>query len=169
MSYARLQTEILEARDARESALHSAVDTAQGSVVFASLSIPGEDKTLAGVAGLFAWMLSRIEKMPWKVHWHAPVTCDALGPYCIFSTMMSLETVKSACVEIEESAPAARLIDLDVYGPGACRIGRAEMGLPSRRCLLCDDSATDCIRLHRHDQESLKRHVSLLLEDFTDS
>ncbi len=169
MLYGKLLAEILDARDVREEALYGAFDAARGGVVFASTSIPGPDKCPEGTETLFQWLLSSIRITLGPVEWYTPVTYDALGPYAVFATPLPLEETKYACVEIEESHPTARLIDLDVYGADGNRVGRADLNMAPRRCLLCEDVASNCMRARRHDQESLNHYVSLLLKRFTDS
>ena len=169
MLFAKLQSEILRARNTREESLHRVLGAARGSVVFASTSIPGPNKYPEGTEALFHWLLATVRIKFGQVEWHAPVSYDPIGPYTVFSTPVLPGAVKYACVEIEELHAAARLIDLDVYTPDRNRIGRTDLGFPPRRCLVCMHSAADCMRLRRHDQESLNERVSLLLESLPDA
>lgn len=63
--------------------------------------------------------------------------------------------LKTAMVALEEASGWGRLWDLDVVsGPGPdgepIGWGRATLGLPSRRCLVCDADAAGCGRSRRH-------------------
>jgi holo-ACP synthase CitX len=169
MSYAKLQSEILLARDAREQVLSKCLNSTVFPVVFVSTVVPGANKLPVGIDRLFHWSLSEIEKRFGSVLWRCSVSYDLLGPYILFSTIRDLEETKRISIEIEEAHPAARLLDLDVYSGTIQRLGRGDIGFPPRRCLLCDDVATHCIRTRRHDSETLNAHVARLLNSFCDT
>ena len=102
--------------------------------------------------------------------------------------------VKRACCEIEDSHPHGRLMDIDVLErcpvepgmtgkepgmtgkePGmtgsvtaGCDrlsiLSRTEVGLPERRCLLCERPARECIRAGRHTTDELLARISEILK-----
>jgi holo-ACP synthase CitX len=168
MSYARLRAEILATRDAREAALDVVLRQTTATVIVASTVVPGPRKKPPGIDTLLRWGLARLE--------HRIDACrlllsesDLLGPYAVFSTATEPRLAKHACIAVENSHPASRLLDLDVYAATATRIGRVQLGELPRSCLLCAQPATDCIRLNRHPMEALLEHVDYLLEAFGDS
>lgn len=165
MSFARLRSELLAARDAREAALTALLDGATGTLVAVSSAIPGPDKTPPGSAALFAWGLRELRERLGACQILADGD-DALGPYGIAATAADPDQVKVVALTIEAAMPAARLLDFDVYAANGSRIGRADIGQPARRCLLCVEPATDCIRLNRHSMEHLLDHVGYLLAPF---
>ena len=73
------------------------------------------------------------------------------------------EDLKRFCVREEEALPAGRLLDLDVTARGGRPIGRAELGLPPRRCFLCGRPAAECVSGQRHTQEGVLAYVRELL------
>ena len=81
--------------------------------------------------------------------------CDALGHFALRVLDADPISVKRLCIGLEESHPAARLLDLDVYASETVQIGRASLGLQARRCLVCDQSAVDCMRSRRHSIAAL--------------
>jgi len=89
--------------------------------------------------------------------------CDALGHFALRVLDADPLAVKRLCIGIEESHPAARLLDLDVYCSETGQIGRASLGLPARRCLLCDQPAVDCMRTQRHPYAEVIAKVHALL------
>ena len=70
---------------------------------------------------------------------------------------------KRRCLTIEERDPAARLVDLDVYDRDGAQLGRAQLGLPTRRCLICGEAAVDCMREKRHPLEAIVARTDELL------
>lgn len=177
MSCASLRTELLTARDAREALLaavlaHSTEPgyqadpaAAAGALVVASCAIPGPEKSPAGSRTLFDWGQRQLQQqlVPQRIVGGRE---DILGPYCIAVTVIAPYTVKRICLAIEQAVPAARLLDLDVYTAYGQRISRTDIGAPPRSCLLCQQPASDCIRLYRHSMGALLDHVTVLLDTF---
>lgn len=73
--------------------------------------------------------------------------------------------VKKAAAELEDTHPLGRLMDLDVIGPEG-PVGRAHIGLPERRCLLCDKPARYCIRARSHTQQELMAKINELVSKY---
>jgi len=88
---------------------------------------------------------------------------------------------KRLCCQIEDSHPLGRLMDIDVLrspigsgmteGSGKTEwagmtspVSRTEIGLPERRCLLCDKPARGCMRAHTHTREELEDKILSMLE-----
>ena len=83
------------------------------------------------------------------------------------------EEVKRICCDIEDTHPLGRLMDIDVITemrqdgalaePSPRPMTRAEVGLPERRCLICERPARECIRARRHTAgELLARYNEIL-------
>ena len=73
------------------------------------------------------------------------------------------EALKRFCVKEEETLPAGRLLDIDVTKEGGLPIGRAELGLPPRKCFLCGRPAAECVAGARHAPEAAAAYVEALL------
>jgi holo-ACP synthase len=153
---------LLAARDARQERIDAAVRAARGGVVALSLAIPGAEKAPRGAPELFSWAVLRIAAVfadARAVH----TGVDALGPFALWDVGLAPAAAKRACVAIEASRAAARLLDLDVYSPEGAALDRAALGLPPRPCLCCDAPARECIALRRHSGEALvDRAIALL-------
>jgi len=67
------------------------------------------------------------------------------------------EKLKRFCVEIEESLPNGRLLDIDITS--RIPLGRKELGLPPRRCFICDRPAAECVAAQRHSREEIARFI----------
>ena len=73
--------------------------------------------------------------------------------------------VKQMAADIEEEDAVGRLFDLDVLRPDGSKVERQEIGLPGRRCLICNNSAQVCARSRAHSVAELRRKTdSILLE-----
>lgn len=73
--------------------------------------------------------------------------------------------VKRAAAELEDTHPLGRLMDLDVIGPEG-PLGRADIGLPQRRCLLCEKPARYCMRAGSHTHEELMAKIKQLVSSY---
>ncbi len=155
----------LAARDSRQDALAQALSSKHPATLFLSLNIPGPEKMLPGVAALYRWMLNQL-----PTHFVNPVieceASDLLGPYIILGLDTDPVAVKEICVRLETGHPSARLIDLDVYASDGMQIDRTRLGHARRSCLVCDQSAVDCIRSGRHSLEETLGKVHELLVPF---
>lgn len=75
--------------------------------------------------------------------------------YFIFET--EPVELKKKAVAIEDSHPLGRLFDLDVPP-----LERASIGLPPRKCLLCDNQARYCMRAKTHTTQELLEKIDSL-------
>lgn len=76
-----------------------------------------------------------------------------------------LAAKRLAC-RIEDTHPWGRLMDIDVLeadGESVRPISRTAVGLPERRCLLCDRPARECMRARTHSPEALQAAVDAIL------
>jgi holo-ACP synthase len=71
--------------------------------------------------------------------------------------------VKHKTIFVEETHPAGRLFDMDVFDTSGAVISRNTLGLPARKCFICDSEANVCKRLGRHSMEVLRETVQQLL------
>ena len=75
------------------------------------------------------------------------------------------EVLKHRTVQIEDSAPVARLFDMDVLDCNGRKLERTEFGYPTRRCLICDQPAHICGRSRAHSVEQLQNKTAELLKN----
>jgi holo-ACP synthase CitX len=159
-----LRRQLLEARDARAAAVASlAAGLPEGdALVFLALNVPGPRKASSRLDRLFreAGTLRHAPGAPPRILQEGR---DALGPWAAFAVAGDPREIKRRCVAIEESLPAGRLVDLDVFDRRGEQVDRRSLGLPPRRCLVCREAAVDCIRARRHGDDELTAAVARLL------
>lgn len=89
--------------------------------------------------------------------------------YFILSTLSPRE-MKELAVSIEETHPIGRLFDLDVLKLNIENqiegTSRTQLGLPVRRCFICNEPAKDCGRSRRHSVEELQIEISTKILSF---
>ena len=74
-------------------------------------------------------------------------------------------TLKKRTCQVEDSAPVARLFDMDVLSADGGKFSREQLGLPTRKCLLCENDAHLCGRSRTHSVEDLQKETTRLLQE----
>lgn len=165
MSSEKLESDLLLTRDRRQERLDSYLGHRYPATLFLSLNIPGALKNRPGTEALFSWALNRVtDTFPGATV--LETERDLLGPYAALALTGEAGEAKQRLVALEESTPAARLVDLDLYDHRGRQIGRADLSLPPRSCLLCDRPATECMRTGRHTLAALTDKTDELLAPY---
>ena len=84
---------------------------------------------------------------------------EATGPEALYVVEAHARELKQALVALEESHPLGRLWDIDVIDPDAGPVARASLGLPARRCLVCEEPAHACARSRRHPLDEVLQFI----------
>jgi len=85
---------------------------------------------------------------------------SADGPYYLIPLQHGhLKEIKLQLIELEDMHPLGRFIDLDVHHQLNHSISRADLGLPFRKCYLCERDAHVCARNQTHDMHDLLSYV----------
>ncbi len=77
-------------------------------------------------------------------------------------------SVKKVMVDIEDGEAIGRLFDMDVIKPDGEKLSREDIGLPPRRCLLCNNPAVLCARSRNHSLELIQRETVRMLKNYFD-
>lgn len=88
------------------------------------------------------------------------------GYEAFLMTSLPLHDAKRLACHIEDTHPLGRLFDIDVIDRKANPLGRDTLGLPPRRCLLCDHEARYCMRNHSHTPQELQCHIDQMIRDY---
>lgn len=73
-------------------------------------------------------------------------------------------SAKQLAVDVEETHPMGRLFDLDVIVDGPRPLGREELGLPSRTCIICGRPVRECMRTRKHSTEELLSRIEAIID-----
>jgi len=148
-----------DARAARQRDLLRAFPTS--TLVCLTVQLPGPVKRnasslLIGGAGLAA-LLDKFG----SILQHAQVKDLETGYEAYLLVPLPPATVKRICCEIEDTHPLGRLMDIDVPGRD-----RASLGLPPRKCLLCDNEVRYCMRARTHSTEELLVRIDEMIHTY---
>ncbi|SDM62928.1 holo-ACP synthase [Geoalkalibacter ferrihydriticus] len=162
------QTDLLAARDLRQTQIDGALAVGRPWVGSLCLALPGEEKTPPGALDLFAWGRHLLEvAMPGFEPLQEQI--DPLGSWLLVSAKTDALSAKRIGIALENRHPAARLFDFDIYLPRSGPLSRASLGMDERPCLLCRRAARNCIRLKRHHPEEVVRAAHALIACFRNS
>ncbi len=150
--------EVLEGREARQAAQLGLLRAHGLPVVSFTAVSPGPDKDDRIARDAFEAASravdAELERRGWGVRERREAAGPG-GPEFLLAVGAEPHALKGALVALEERAPLGRLWDLDVVcGPTPAGLpqilGRRELGLAPRRCLVCADEAAACARSGRH-------------------
>ena len=160
--------EILDKKEKRAARQAELLDIFRVPLVSFTMNIPGEEKCSEAVfdgygKGLFL-LTSFLDFLGTDIV-NFEEEPDGVGPEAYISADCDPVLLKKLTCAIEEAFPAGRLFDFDVICPDGRKISRTELGLPERKCLICDDPARVCARTGKHSYEELAARAAELLEE----
>lgn len=153
--------DVLFARDRRAAAQKRLKDSYGQSLVSFTLNLPGPLKRSPRTDLLFREGLELLEEAA-GAPVHREFIYEKTGLEALYVFDRDPRDLKKICREIEESFPAARLFDLDVFNPS----GEKLSGETPRPCLVCGRPARECARSRAHGLDTVLAAVDKLLEDW---
>ena len=163
-----LLEEILRAREERQHRQQRLLRRYRRPLISLSLNIAGALKQFPLAQKTYAeasrMMHRHLERMGACVIGAEEVHARSGSEGCLAVDGRDATSLKRGMVALEESRPVARLFDLDVLDADGRHLSRKDLGLPPRRCLLCDAAAAGCARSRAHALEEVRRHTLRLME-----
>nr|NLI50912.1 citrate lyase holo-[acyl-carrier protein] synthase [Propionibacterium sp.] len=149
---------VLARREARQAEQAALVRETGAPLLSLTIVAPGPEKDGPAIRAAFAAGLRACRDLlaarGWAVRGRR-ATDAPTGPESLLAVAADPTELKAALVALEDAAPLGRLWDLDVVAglddaglPVV--LGRRALGLPPRRCLVCDSDAAACARSARH-------------------
>ena len=158
--------QLLESRDARAKHQQELLSAWPGhTLICLTVQFPGarkrtEKSLVVGGAGLAA-LLDKFGSVT-----HFTQVKDLVSGYEAYLLVpLPAALVKRLCCEIEDTHPLGRLMDIDVLETGHL-LDRASIGLPPRRCLLCDKEVRYCMRAKTHTWEELLLRIDEMIKTY---
>jgi|LGVF01.2.fsa_nt_gb holo-ACP synthase CitX len=169
MTYECTLEDILNSRDKRDLKRHILLDRYRGELITFHLNIPGKvkDKLLykitmiEGHKQLMAYLNNHQIRLIYE-----SLEFQKTGPEGVLIVKSDSEKLKRLLVEFESSHPLGRIFDLDVFSKNGKPLSREELGLPQRRCYVCDDLAKACARSKRHDIKDIIKSIDQMMTTF---
>lgn len=150
---------LLDAKENRSLTQRRLINTFGLTLVCLLVNYVGQTKSNANTKIVFNEGVRQIFKLL-PVDYFA-VNLSDTGEEGFFVTKTPAKTAKRLLCKAEQTHPLGRFMDIDVFDADGNQIGREDLGIPPRKCLLCDSDARECYILRRHSTQELK--------DFTDA
>lgn len=156
--------EILAAREQRAAKQHALLEQHNKPLLCFTMNIPGPKKYSRDISLGFSvgnWLLQ--DALSGRKILHKEICRESTGCEAYYVVDMPARQLKMLAVELEDVDPIGRLYDMDVLDTDSKKISREDMGLPRRKCLLCENDAAVCARSRTHSLEDLTDRTGFLL------
>ena len=150
--------DILAARDAR-AARQQAMQAVGGVLISLTLAAPGAVKRSPLFDAIFAAALAAIRPLISDARVQLEAVDDS-GHHALYLLDGDARAWKTRVIALENRSPLSRLWDIDIIDRDGRPVSRRDLGLPPRRCLLCDADAKTCARERRHGSGELQADIA---------
>ena len=158
--------ELLQSRDDRAAFQTILLNGYHRPLVSFTVNMPGKVKRDARSRTVFEAGVHAIrEALAGQIVYYKLLDKNT-GPEGYFAVDMDALDLKEKMVSIEETHPLGRLMDIDVIAADGTPVGREALGLPPRRCLLCDKEVRLCMRARTHTPEELLDRIRQMVNDY---
>jgi|LSQX01.3.fsa_nt_gb holo-ACP synthase/triphosphoribosyl-dephospho-CoA synthase len=161
--------DMLEARDARVSRQRAFLEKTGRPLISMTLNMAGPVKRTRLSFFFFQRELKNLEALlqGMKADFEVIVHSSHTGDEALLAVhALSAVEIKRFCVDLEEHAPYARLLDLDVIDEKGLPLNRESLQLPERRCLVCEQPASVCASRAAHDIKIVQAQTEALLSGY---
>ena len=155
--------EILDARENRVLRQKELLSQYQKPLLCFTMNIPGpvkKDRDI--VIGFYVGcQLLRQALAGHILHCEGHMRFTGCEFFCVAD--MDAVALKKTAMELEDIAPIGRLFDMDVLTPDGQKFSREDLGIPRRKCLICEKDAYECASTRAHSLEALADRTGFLL------
>ena len=159
--------EVLVARDRRALRQSELIDKYQKPLISFTMNIAGPVKNNSEIKRGYEIGKNILEqelKMAEIKSLYFEEITGATGNEAFYVVDCDAVKVKRLTTDIEDGIPLGRLYDLDIIDIDKRKIDRKEIGLESRKCLICGRSAKECARSRTHSVEELQKKTREILK-----
>lgn len=157
---------ILDEREKRYGIQMSFIEKYSSPIISFMLNIPGEIKKTKKYVDFHLKIIAKIKKLfeEENIKINEEIYSDSeFGMYYIASVETDAKFLKQKMMEIENES-FGRIIDIDVFDENKNQITRKSLGLPERKCILCENDARICIKEKNHSTEELLEKVNEVID-----
>lgn len=152
--------DILKARDLRVKTQKELVSSFGKPLVSFTVNMPGPEKKNETSRKIFdAGVLALREKLAPDIVYYK-LSDEETGYEGFFVADITARELKKKTCDVEETHPLGRLFDMDVIDEDMRHISREELGLPKRKCLICEREASFCARSRTHGVDELIKKIN---------
>lgn len=160
---------ILEDREKRYEETLKLIGFDLGTVLCAKINYPGNDKNTEYAKKAFRVLKKAIYK-----EFEGLIKLEKnISGYDGDSMLLIIDLpdteVKKRSIKIETEHPLGRIFDVDIYNKDGVPLSRGEFNIKERKCIVCGNSARECIVKKRHSLEEVLTKVNNMIKEYGDS
>ena len=158
--------EVLDNRERRVMRQKQLLEQYQNTLICFTMNIPGPIKYNEWIAAGHALGKQQLLDMLQAsrislVHQEEYIAVTGCESFLVVDA--PADTVKKLTVQLEDSCDLGRLYDMDVISAQGEKQSREQMGLPGRKCLICDQPASVCGPVRAHSAAQLWQRTEQIL------
>lgn len=158
--------DLLEAREKRVQLIAKLQKRYETPLLVLRVNYPGLKKSNAVTLSIIQDMSALICAISGDRVCFKSLHQGAEGPIFLAAIEEDVLVLKRAAMDLEEQHTLGRCLDIDVYDRSGKSLSRQELGYPSRKCYLCDDSAHHCVRARRHSEAKVIEYIEERFSDY---
>lgn len=163
-------SEILDARERRAIRQRELTAATGCPLVSFTMNIAGPVKYSPAIDRGFSVGLSRLETMLAGLRvLSRKVIRENTGCEALFAVDADPLFLKALAVHLEDRDGFGRLLDIDILDTNGSKLERELLGLPPRKCLLCEKEARLCSRSRTHSVAQLQEKTAQLLDSVSET
>ncbi len=152
-------TDVLQNKDHRNALQNRLMETyPNDTIITIKLNIPGPIKNNAALQSLFETGSTKFVPVFQPIK-KVALNSDA-GPELLLVNTMNAKSAKKQAIEFEDQLNYGRLFDIDVLNKQHGHYSRVELGMQTRKCLICNENAKECARSRKHSVAELQNKIS---------
>ena len=159
-----MNNNILQDREKRYWEILSLISKYRVPVICGKINYPGDDKNTLEAQNAFRILRQLLTEKFAEDSMHTQILTGDDGSSILIATSLNPLEAKKIAVFIENSHPLGRIFDIDVYGAEGVPIGRENLGMESRRCIICNEDARVCMRTACHSFQEVIDKVNELIQ-----
>lgn len=162
--------EIVKSRQRRAKKIQGLVKEYNHTVVCLTLNVPGKIRVFELLQHAFNDGCKRFENAFGSNNAiiHKAYSPHATGYEAYFILDRDAKDVKIITSRLEEADELGTIFNFDVFDVEGKEILRADVGVPLRKCLLCNEAASKCIKQSTHTPEEVVIKVQQILQKYYD-
>lgn len=157
---------ILQDREKRYNKILELIKEFQLPVLCGKLNYPGREKNTKEANRAFEVLTKKIKEKFCLSSIHELELSGYDGKSILLVVNMLPEEVKKQSVAIEDNCSLGRIFDIDVYAGEGSSIGREEIQVPARKCIVCGDIARVCVRSGRHTLDETIGIINKIINNY---
>jgi holo-ACP synthase len=154
---------ILAGREERYLLGKNLLEAYRVPLLVATVNFPGPEKVHPTAWFVFQEMADSLRYLHLE---HKVSGVNEAGPYLMGTITGDILKAKEKTAAIEDQHPLGRIFDLDLVAYPYRRVGRQDLGLARRKCLLCLNPAIQCMRGGKHPLPELLQKIEKLIGEY---